>query len=171
MKLPTTFGKYELLSQIGVGGMAEIYLARAFGVAGFEKRLVIKRIRDNVAQDPRFIQLFINEAKISVGLNHPNIVQVYDLGRIGPIWYMAMELLQGRDLNKIVKRFRGEQKKLPLTTSVAIVAELCRGLGYAHSQTNQDGSSLGLVHRDVSPHNIVLTLAGESNSLISVSRD
>ena len=110
MKLPTTFGKYELLSQIGVGGMAEIYLARAFGVAGFEKRLVIKRIRDNVAQDPRFIQLFINEAKISVGLNHPNIVQVYDLGRIGPIWYMAMELLQGRDLNKIVKRFRGEQK-------------------------------------------------------------
>ena len=118
LKLPATFGKYELLKQIGSGGMAEIYLARAFGVAGFEKQLVIKRIRPDIAQNPRFIKLFINEAKIGVELNHPNIVQVYDLGRVGPIWYMAMELLNGRDLNKIVKRFRGEQKKLPLKTLV-----------------------------------------------------
>ena len=141
--------------------MAELYLARAFGVAGFEKRLVIKRIREGMAHDPQFIKLFINEAKISVNLNHPNIVQVYDLGRVGSIWYIAMELLHGRDLNKIVKRLRGEQKKIPLGTAVGIVAETCRGLVYAHGTTNRDEKALGLVHRDVSPHNIILTFTGE----------
>ncbi|MCO4746037.1 MAG: protein kinase [Proteobacteria bacterium] len=160
MQLPAPFGKYELLERIATGGMAEVYLARSFGVAGFEKRLVIKRIREEHAEDPRFISMFINEAKIAVHLNHPNVVQVYDLGRVGPSWYMAMEHLHGRDLTRLVKTLRAVEERLPLPVAVHIVAESCRGLHYAHSVSAPEGTVLGLVHRDVSPHNLVVTFDG-----------
>ena len=160
MQLPATFGKYELLERIATGGMAEVYLARSFGVAGFEKRLVIKRIRPALAQDPHHVSLFINEAKIGVHLNHENVVQVYDLGRVGRDWYIAMEHLHGRDLNKLVKRLRAEERRLPVDVAVYVVAEVCRGLAYAHGLTDAEGRPLGLVHRDVSPHNILLTFSG-----------
>ncbi len=159
LDLPVAFGKYELLERIATGGMAEIYLARSFGVAGFERRLVIKRIREEHAQDPRFVSMFIHEAKIGVHLNHSNIVQVYDLGKEGPSWYIAMEHIHGRDLNKLVKALRAEQQRLPLAVAVAIVAEVCRGLAYAHGNTTEGATSL--VHRDVSPHNVVVTYTGE----------
>ncbi len=158
--LPATFGKYELLERIATGGMAEVYLARRFGVAGFEKRLVIKRIRRELAQDPHHISLFINEAKIGVHLNHQNIVQLYDLGRVGSDWYIAMEHLAGKDLNKLVKALRAEGRRVPHELAVYIVAEICRGLAYAHSLQDIDGNKLGLVHRDVSPHNVLLTYSG-----------
>ena len=161
MQLPAPFGKYELLKRIATGGMAEVFLARSFGVAGFEKRLVIKRIREEYADDPRFIQMFINEAKIGVHLNHPNVVQVYDLGKVGQSWYMAMEHLHGRDLTRLVKTLRARDEKLPLGVSVAIVARACRGLHYAHTRTDAQGAHLGLVHRDVSPHNLMVTFDGE----------
>lgn len=161
MQLPAPFGKYELLERIATGGMAEVYLARSFGVAGFEKRLVIKRIRPEHAEDPRFISMFINEAKIAVHLNHPNVVQVYDLGRVGPSWYIAMEHLHGRDLTRLVRILRSDERRLPLAVAVHTVAEACRGLHYAHSMTDPDGNRLGLVHRDVSPHNLVVTFDGE----------
>src|SRR5690606_8408647 len=106
MDLPAPFGRYELLERIATGGMAEVYLARSFGVAGFEKRLVVKRIRPELADDPRFVQMFINEAKIGVHLNHPNVVQVHELGRVGRSYYIAMEHLHGRDLTRLVKTFR-----------------------------------------------------------------
>ncbi|MEO0605294.1 MAG: serine/threonine protein kinase, partial [Myxococcota bacterium] len=96
MQLPAPFGKYELLERIATGGMAEVFLARSFGLAGFEKRCVLKRLRPELAEDPRFVQMFINEAKLGVHLNHSNIVQVYELGRVGPTHYMAMEHLHGR---------------------------------------------------------------------------
>ena len=161
MELPTTFGKYELLERIATGGMAEVFLARSFGVAGFEKRLVIKRIRPELAQDPRFVSMFINEAKISVYLDHPNIVQVYDLGKVGQTHFIAMEHLYGRDLTRLVKTLRARGDGLPLSVSVAITAEVCRGLAYAHGRTDVNGLPLGLVHRDVSPHNVLVTFAGE----------
>ncbi len=161
MELPAPFGKYELLDRIATGGMAEVFLARSFGVAGFEKKLVIKRIRPELAQDPRFVGMFINEAKISVHLNHPNVVQVYDLGKVGTSHYIAMEHLHGRDLNRLVKALRAMDERLPLPISVAIVAEMCRGLAYAHGSQDGSGSSVGLVHRDVSPHNLIVTFAGE----------
>jgi class 3 adenylate cyclase/tetratricopeptide (TPR) repeat protein len=141
--------------------MAEVFLARSFGVAGFEKRLVIKRIRAEYAQDPRFVSMFINEAKISVHLNHPNVVQVYDLNKVGTTWYIAMEHLHGRDLNRLVKTLRAIHARLPLPVAVAIVAEACRGLAYAHGRTDAGGKLLGLVHRDVSPHNLIVTFDGE----------
>ncbi len=161
MELPVTFGKYELIERIATGGMAEVFLARSFGVAGFEKRLVIKRIRPELAQDPRFVAMFVNEAKIGVHLNHPNVVQTYDLGRAGSDWYMAMEHLHGRDLNRVVKVLRSFERRLPLPVAVSIVAEMCRGLAYAHARTDATGAPLGLVHRDVSPHNVVVTFDGE----------
>lgn len=162
MEFPASFGKYELLERIATGGMAEVYLARSFGIAGFEKRLVIKRIRAELAKDPQFVQLFIHEARISVQLNHANVVQVYDLGRVGEAWYMAMEHLHGRDLTRLVKTLRARDERLPIPVSVAITAELLRGLHYAHTRPDPDGNLLGLVHRDVSPHNVVITFDGSA---------
>jgi serine/threonine protein kinase/class 3 adenylate cyclase/tetratricopeptide (TPR) repeat protein len=161
VELPAPFGKYELLERIATGGMAEVFLARSFGVAGFEKRLVIKRIRSEFAQDPRFVSMFINEAKISVHLNHPNVVQLYDLGKVGATWYIAMEHLHGRDLNRVVKAMRASGERWAHPMGVAVVAEACRGLAYAHGRTDAQGNVLGLVHRDVSPHNLIVTFAGE----------
>lgn len=159
--LPTAFGKYELLERIATGGMAEVFLARSFGVAGFEKRLVIKRLRPELAEDPRFVSLFIAEAKLGVHLNHPNIVQVYELGRVGPTHYIAMEHLHGRDLTRLLRARRAHQERVPPGLAVAIVAQVARGLAYAHGRTSTDGTPLGLVHRDVSPHNVIVTFAGE----------
>lgn len=161
MELPAPFGKYELLDRIATGGMAEVYLARSFGVAGFEKRLVIKRIRAELADDPRFVQMFIHEAKIGVYLNHPNVVQVYELGRVGPAYYIAMEHLHGRDLTRLVKTLRADGRKLPVAVCCWVIAEVCRGLAYAHGRTDSRGKLLGLVHQDVSPHNVLLTFDGD----------
>jgi eukaryotic-like serine/threonine-protein kinase len=141
--------------------MAEVYLARSFGVAGFEKHLVIKRIRPEFADNPRFVSMFINEAKIGVHLNHPNVVQVYELGRVEGSHYIAMEHLHGRDLTRLVKTLRAVGERLPLPIAVWVVAEVCRGLAYAHMRADSKGQLLGLVHRDVSPHNMLVTFAGE----------
>ncbi|MEQ1503078.1 MAG: protein kinase [Myxococcota bacterium] len=161
MQLPAPFGKYELLERIATGGMAEVYLARSFGVAGFEKRLVIKKLRPELAEDPRFVSMFIAEAKIGVHLNHPNIVQVYELGKVINAHYIAMEHLHGKDLTRVVKVLKARDAPIPLKLGVAMMAEVCRGLAYAHGRTDADGRPLGLVHRDVSPHNVVVTFTGE----------
>ncbi|MEN0061023.1 MAG: protein kinase [Myxococcota bacterium] len=161
MQLPAPFGKYELLERIATGGMAEVFLARSFGLAGFEKRCVVKRLRQELADDPRFVQMFINEAKLGVQLNHPNIVQVYELGKVGTAHYMAMEHLHGRDLTRITRRLRSTDDHIEVPVAVGIMAEMCRGLAYAHARTTTDGTPLGLVHRDVSPHNVLVTFAGE----------
>lgn len=157
----TSFGRYELIELIARGGMAELFLATQRGVAGFEKQIVIKRIRPEFADNPRFVSMFINEANISVHLNHPNVVQTYDLGRVGTSYYIAMEHLRGHDLNKVVKELRKRPERLPQETAVFITAEILRGLHHAHNLSEEDGDSIGLVHRDVSPHNIFLTTSGE----------
>jgi len=157
----TPFGKYELLERIAAGGMAEVFLARATGLAGFERRLVIKRIREEHARDPRFVQSFVNEARIGVHLDHPNIVQVYELGRVGDAWYIAMEHLHGRDLTRLRKAVGARGERIPAPVAVRLVADVCRALAYAHTRYTADGQPLGLVHRDVSPHNVVVTFSGE----------
>ncbi|MGC6491844.1 MAG: serine/threonine-protein kinase PknK [Myxococcota bacterium] len=160
MAFPKPFGRYELLDRIGSGGMAEVFLARAFGAAGFEKRLVVKKIRDEHAADPHYVDLFIKEAKVGVGLNHPNLVAVYELGRVAKSWYIAMEHLHGHDLNQIQRRLRSEDLRIPVELAVWITAELARGLAYAHAGGSSEKSA-GLVHRDISPHNVFLTFTGE----------
>lgn len=161
MELPTRFGRYQLLERIAAGGMAEVFLARSFGVEGFEKRLVIKRILPELARNPRFVAMFVHEAKLSVALNHPNIVQVFDLGKVGSDHYIAMEYIHGRDLTQALRVMRRNGERVPPGLAAAIAAQVARGLGYAHQRTGADGRPLHLVHRDVSPHNIVVSFEGE----------
>lgn len=161
MDLPSRFGKYELLERIATGGMAEVFLARSFGLEGFEKRLVIKRILPELARNPRIMGLFIQEAKVCAGLAHPNIVQIFELGKVGDAPYIAMEYIHGRDLARVNRVLRGRGQRFPLPLAVYAVARALRGLAYAHSRTDALGRPLGLVHRDISPQNILVTFQGE----------
>ena len=161
-QFPVPYGKYELLQLIATGGMAEVYLARARGAERVERHLAIKRIRPELEDDPRLVRMFINEARIGVHLNHPNIVQIYELGKHGESYFIAMEHLFGHDLTRLVKTLRRVDEKLPAEVCVFIVAEVCRGLSYAHRWTDRDGDvPNGLIHQDISPHNILVTFAGE----------
>ncbi|MDP2309976.1 MAG: protein kinase [Pseudomonadota bacterium] len=161
VELPVQFGRYQLLERIAAGGMAEVFLARSFGVEGFEKRLVIKRILPELAKNPRFVAMFVHEAKLSVSMSHPNIVQVFDLGKVGEDHYMAMEYIQGRDLTQVLRVLRRNAERLPIPIAVTIAAAVARGLGYAHARTAPDGPSLHIVHRDVSPHNVMVSYEGD----------
>lgn len=161
MQLPAAFGRYQLLERIAVGGMAEVFLARSFGVEGFEKRLVIKRILPELAQNPRFVSMFVHEAKLSVCLSHPNVVQVFELGKVGEDHYIAMEHIHGRDLTYILRNLRRIGERVPPALAAGIAAKVARGLGYAHARTAPDGRPLQIVHRDVSPHNIVVSFEGD----------
>ncbi|MCP4804716.1 MAG: protein kinase [Proteobacteria bacterium] len=161
MELPRTFGKYQLLERIATGGMAEVFLARSFGVEGFEKRLVIKRILPQLARSPHFIKLFVREAKISALLNHPNVVSVFELGRVDADHYIAMEHIHGRDLTRAVRRRRAKGMGLPLPVAVYVAAGIARGLAFAHGYVDAEGRCEPIVHRDVSPHNVLLSFQGE----------
>ncbi len=158
---PRRFGRYELLEHLATGGMAEVWLARSFGVAGFEKRVVIKRILPGLARSPRFVRLFVQEARISAGLVHPNIVQIYELGRVGEDHYIAMEHVHGHDLTRVQRALRQRGTAVPIALAVHITASLLRGLAHAHALTDSAGRPLHLVHRDVSPHNVMVGFQGE----------
>jgi len=157
---PQTFGKYVLVERIGSGGMAEIFRALAYGVEGFTKEVCIKRILPNLTADETFIRMFVGEAKLAVNLHHPNIVQIYDLGRIGEHYFIAMELVRGRDLLAIINRARAQKRRLPLPVVLYIISEVCKGLDYAHNVAI-DGQPAGIIHRDVSPSNILVSWEGE----------
>ena len=159
--LPPCFGRYQLLSQVASGGMAEIWLARSAGVYGFEKRIVIKRILPELRDKPRYRELFIQEARLCAGLSHPNIVSVFDLGQVQDEPYMAMEYIHGRDLLKVSRLLRAQERRLPVALAVTIAAYVARALAYAHSRLGPDGRPLPILHRDVSPHNVLITFEGE----------
>lgn len=159
-KNPQRFGPYELIRRIGAGGMAEVFLARSIGAEGLEKQLVIKRILPVFAQRQRFISMFIDEAKLAVSLNHPNIVQVYEFGKVGEDYYLAMEHIEGMDLARLLGRMRAQGLGMGLGESIYITLELCKGLDYAHRKTDQYGQPINLVHRDISPHNVLISSEG-----------
>lgn len=161
MDLPARFGDYELLERIAAGGMAEVFLARRRGTDGFEKRLVVKRILPGLARNPRFVQMFVQEAKLSVSLCHPNIVQVFELGRVAEDPYLAMEYIHGRDLTHALRALRRLDERMPVGLAATIAARVARGLAFAHARAGPDGRPLHIVHRDVSPHNIVVSFEGE----------
>ena len=155
------FGRYELLEHLATGGMAEVWLARSFGVAGFEKRVVVKRILPGLARSPRFVRLFVQEARITAGLVHPNIVQIYELGRVGDEHYIAMEYVHGRDMTRVNRTLRQQGDHMPVHLALYAVSGVLRGLAHAHALTDPTGRPLRLVHRDVSPHNVMLSFQGE----------
>ena len=155
------FGKYTLLEKIGEGGMAEIWKASLRGVDGFEKILVVKKILPEFARSRQFITMFIQEAKVTSGLHHANVVQIYELGEENGEYFIAMEYVQGPDLLKTLTCAAREKQLLPPELCLFIVVEVCKGLGYAHSATDMTGKPLSMVHLDVSPSNILLSWDGE----------
>ncbi len=156
---PGRFGQYQLVERIAVGGMAEVWKARMSGVEGFRKTVAIKKILPHLAESRDFVTMFIDEAKLAAELSHENIVHIYDLGKIGPDYFIAMEYVEGRDLRGILNAARERGVKLPLDLSLRIAARLASALDYAHGRRSGDGA-LGLVHRDVSPRNVLVGREG-----------
>ena len=159
---PQRFGKYTLLRRLATGGMAEIFLALQRSVAGFEKLIVIKRILPSMSQDEAFRQMLTHEARIAATLSHPNIVQIFDLGFIDGSFFIAMEYAHGEDLRSIVRQMRKlGLTDFPLHHALAIVRGICSGLAYAHDKRGLDGEPLRIVHRDISPQNVIVTFEGD----------
>ncbi|HEX5747812.1 MAG TPA: protein kinase [Archangium sp.] len=161
MKKPTSFGKYLLLERINVGGMAEVFTAKAFGVEGFERILAIKKILPTMAEDEEFITMFIDEARISVELNHANVVRIDELGKHEDTYFIAMEYVAGRDLRTLLERYRRRKEIMPTAQAVFVASKMCEGLDYAHRKKDARGQDLGIIHRDVSPQNILISYEGE----------
>jgi hypothetical protein len=141
--------------------MAEVFRAKATGVEGFEKLVAIKRILPNIAEDDEFITMFIDEAKIAVQLTHANIAQIYDLGKIEDSYFIALEFVSGKDLRTIFERARKRGEILPIPMSCYVVSRICEGLDYAHRKKDAQGQDLQIVHRDVSPQNLLVSYEGE----------
>ncbi|HET6279978.1 MAG TPA: serine/threonine-protein kinase [Polyangia bacterium] len=153
-------GRYKIVRKVADGGMAEIFLATQIGREGFQKPVVLKRIHSTIYADPQFRNMFIDEAHISMSLSHSNIVQVLDLGLGAGRYFLVMELVDGWDLGRVLQRAAAAKMPLPREIGLYITSEVCRALSYAHGKT-QFGDPLGIVHRDVSPHNILISDQGE----------
>ncbi|MBN2342494.1 MAG: protein kinase [Deltaproteobacteria bacterium] len=150
-----------MLDRISVGGMAEVFKAKAFGVEGFERLLAVKRILPSIAEDEEFITMFIDEAKIAVQLTHANIAQIFDLGKVGDSYFIAMEYIEGKDLRAIFDRMRKKGQTVPFPMAVYMIMKMCEGLDYAHNKKDSAGRDLNLVHRDVSPQNVLISYDGQ----------
>jgi serine/threonine protein kinase len=158
---PVKFGRYILLDRINVGGMAEVFRGKTAGVEGFERMVALKRILPNIAADPDFIEMFVDEAKLAVQLQHANIAQIFDLGKVDEQYYISMEYVSGVDLRTMWDRARQRNRLLPIAMSCHVIQKACEGLDAAHRKKDQSGVDIGLVHRDVSPQNILISFEGE----------
>jgi eukaryotic-like serine/threonine-protein kinase len=154
------FGRFLLQECIGRGGMAEVFRAVAQGVEGFQRVFVVKRIHKDKSANPALRDMFVNEARISALLNHPNIVQVYDFGLIDGCYFISMEHLKGKDLLLSLRQLRGEGKQMPPPLAAYIAREVAAGLAYAHGLKARGGKVLDIVHRDISPSNVMLLRSG-----------
>jgi eukaryotic-like serine/threonine-protein kinase len=158
---PIPFGKYLLLDRINIGGMAEVWRGKQFGASGFERLVAIKRILPNIAEDDEFISMFIDEAKISVQLTHANIGQIFELGQISSSYFIAMEYIPGKDMRAIFDRCRKKGEPAPIPLVAYCVSKMCEGLDYAHRKKDGMGRDMNIVHRDISPQNILVSYEGE----------
>ena len=156
----TAFGKYELIRPLGVGGMAELFLAKTTGIAGFEKYVALKMIHPSYADDDQFVRMLVDEAKIAVQLTHRSIVQTFDLGRIDGTYYITMEYVDGMDLARVISLASKARMPVPLEMVAFIGKELASALDYAHWKTDGVGEPLGIIHRDVSPPNVMISEEG-----------
>src|SRR5579872_2659086 len=142
--------------------MAEIYRARYNAAAGVTKRVVVKRILPHFAGNPSFVSMFVNEAKIAVGLSHGNIAQVFDFGQINGDYFLAMEFVDGQPLSKVLRRAKAmELPAIPTAFAVDIAIEICKGLHYAHTRLDEQGRPLNIIHRDISPQNLIVSYEGQ----------
>jgi serine/threonine protein kinase len=155
------YGPYQLLEKIAVGGMAELFRAKRTGVEGFEKVVAVKRILPHLSDNKEFVDMFIDEAKMVAGLAHPNIVQIYDLGKIEKSYYIAMEYVHGRDLRSILRRAKEKGVVVPRELAALVASRVCSALEYAHRKKDDRGQKMKIVHRDVSPQNILISFEGD----------
>jgi len=153
----TKFGRYELLHKLAAGGMAEIFLARQWGQAGFFRDVVIKRLFQQFAENDRALRMFQDEARLLAELSHPNIPQVFDLGYAENFWYLAMEHVGGFSLADVCRGAAKVNKPMPLIVAVSIVSQICAALHHAHERLDREGRALRIVHRDVTPQNVMIT--------------
>jgi len=155
------YGPYQLLERVAVGGMAEVFRAKRTGVEGFEKVVAVKRILSHLSDNKEFVDMFIDEAKMVAGLAHPNVAQIFDLGRHDKNYWIAMEYVHGRDLRTIIRRARERGLKIPLDISTYVVSKVCAALEYAHRKKDDKGQPMLIVHRDISPQNILISFEGD----------
>jgi serine/threonine-protein kinase len=155
-----TFGRYELLKKLAAGGMGQVYLARQKGPVGFQKLLVVKRLLPHLSEDDDFIQMFLDEARIAALLNHPNIAQIYDLGEVDGIYYIAMEYVHGEAIAEVNKRAIQRKGAMPLALKCRVISDAAAGLDAAHHARSPSGRKLALIHRDVSPQNVLVGFNG-----------
>ena len=155
------FGQYVLLEKVASGGMAEIFKAKKIGIEGFEQILAVKRILPHLSSDEEFVNMFIAEAKLIARFTHKNIAQIYDFGRIDKNYFISMEYIRGKDLKAILKKVSLERRKLPVAIAVFIAKEVAAALSYAHKQKDNTGNDLNIIHRDINPHNIIVSYEGD----------
>jgi serine/threonine protein kinase len=158
--LPDQFGKYSLLGHLATGGMAEVYLARQGGLQGFEKIVVIKRVRPEMLADHHTTQLFLDEARLVATLEHPNIAPVYEIGIVGDAYFFVMEYVHGADLRQVMEAAHRRDRKITLADAVYIMIGVCAALHYAHEKCDLEGRPLDIIHRDVSPSNVLISHDG-----------
>jgi len=159
--LPQVFGRYLLVQRLSRGGMGEIFLAK-HGLAGFEKLAVIKKVLPHLAADAQFISRFVDEAQVAIKLQHVNIAQVFEVGRVGDEYFLGLEYVEGRDLRRTLALLGQRKSRLPVDLALFVGREVANGLAYAHRRTSNDGSSLNLVHCDISPPNVLVSFEGET---------
>ena len=152
--------QYDLLARLATGGMAEIFLARARSLAGFERHVVLKRIRPEHGDDARWVNMFLDEARLAAQLTHPNIAQVFDIGQIGEDYFYTMEFVHGADVLDLLSRTSDREQRVPLNVALAIAAGTAAGLAHAHDRVGANGRALGIVHRDISPSNLMVSFEG-----------
>jgi serine/threonine protein kinase len=158
---PIGFGRYELVERLAVGGMAELFVATAPGEHGFQKRVVIKRLLPHLSLDPTYNAMFIDEAKLTARLVHPKIAQTFELGKVGDQLYIAMEHIDGIDVLALLREFAAKRRRVDIQLAAWIAHEVLDALDYAHNIAGEDGRALGIVHRDISPSNVLLSVRGD----------
>jgi serine/threonine protein kinase len=156
----TILGKYEILRAFARGGMAELYLARPCSLPGFEKLIAVKRVLPELAGRRDVVEMFLDEARLAATLEHPNVIQTHDVGIVDGSYFMAMEFLHGENLNTILRTLEEKKRRLAPEIAIDITIKICAGLHYAHEKHGSDGKSIGIVHRDVTPQNVIVTYEG-----------
>ncbi|MGH7329575.1 MAG: serine/threonine-protein kinase, partial [Polyangiaceae bacterium] len=158
--VPLRLGPYELIQRLATGGMAEVYLARRAGPHGFQKLVALKRILPQLARDDDFVAMFVDEARVCARLSHPNIVQVFDFGEHDGELFMAMEYVDGTTGARLIRAAATAGIEVPLEVSLHVILSVIRGLEYAHAARDEKNKPLNLVHRDVSPGNVLIDRSG-----------
>lgn len=153
--------RYEVIERLDAGGMAEVFRGRAISIEGFEKKVAIKRVLPHLAKNQKFVNMFLDEAKLSLFLDHANVVSVFDLGRAADTYFIVMEFVDGANLKKILEWGRKNKHRVPIEVAAYVAIEMCKGLEYAHTKMDPNGDPLNIVHRDVSPPNVLISRQGE----------